>query len=173
MTDDRILVAYRRHSRNVTPHVLRLGLLVWTPLLGVAAHRGLRRDEIAEHRAALMWRLTRTAGHRDRHAAAGRAARHWAGIARYERSRLALYGTEGSCGVPCGAAGSSAMALTGHTAVGFGRRFRAQDVLVGVVRLRRGRWARGEPVDRCLENACADHSSRSTGPSSGSGRRMG
>ena len=144
MTDDRVLVAYRRHSRNVTPHVLRRGLLAWTPLLGVAAHPGLRRDEIAEHRAALMRRLACTAGQPDLRAAAGRAARHWAGIARHERSRLSLYGTEGVLrrAVRCGGLACRG-AYRAHRRGGLGRRLLVKDVLVGVVRLRRGRWARG------------------------------
>lgn len=136
--DDRPLVEYRRHGRNMTPHVLGGGLRSWTASLGPAADPGLRRDQIAAHRAALMDELRSTATAGSTQEAAGRAADYWRRIARSEAARLGFYAADrglrraAGCGALIRAGGYRSFRHGG-----LGSRLLLKDVVAGVLRVRR------------------------------------
>ncbi|GAB4082286.1 glycosyltransferase [Modestobacter muralis] len=140
VVDVRPLVDYRRHRANATPSVSLRSLKAWTSSLGVAASPALRRDEIADHRSALLHGLSRSAVEPALQARARDAAEYWSRIAAHERSRLALY-TEASLARRVVVYGNLSRTGAYRRAAhgGLGLRLCLKDLLAGVIGLRRGR----------------------------------
>lgn len=134
----RPLAKYRRHGKNITPHIFGGGLRAWTSSLGLAADPRLPRDAIAEHRSALMRVLSASSVDPDVSQAAQRAEVYWRRIANFERTRMKVYA---DAGVARRALWCGRLAVIGgyrrHLRGGLGQKLMVKDLLAGVLGFRR------------------------------------
>lgn len=91
VVDPRPLVLYRRHDKNETPDLKGNFIRKISKYLGVAAHKNLRRDSVAEHRSKILKDLAGSASSSRLRDQAGAASRYWAAIARFEADRITFY----------------------------------------------------------------------------------
>ncbi len=130
------LIDYRQHGANATPSITSTGPRAWVHSLGVAAHPKLPRAAVAEHRAQLLEELTGKVTDPELAGTAGRAARYWRKISRYERARLDMY-----AGRTLAARAHDCARLIGSGGYrpfdcgGLGRQLLLKDVLVGLLQL--------------------------------------